>query len=325
MEKENMVEVNPRLNSATGGLTFSVATVIYLALSLIVSFAVSAIVNGVMQKYGYADYAEAFEHVQKTDAYVYVSYLIAPVAIAISVFAVLKYKKINIRNIVPVKCRYKYYIIAVLLIYGLLFSLSWVNDVSVKFFKLFGYEQREAASYFPDLSGAKIIPALLVMAVLPAVMEELLFRGAILNGTVNGAGSIRTIFIVGFCFSLFHGSPEQTVYQFIAGCAFAFIAVRSGSILPSVLMHFINNALIVILSACNCFDEAGNLIISSGGNIALIVTSAVALVGALVWLILDKTPLKKCEKGGVKTFFLYGAVGIAAFGLIWILSLFGVA
>lgn len=133
------------------------------------------------------------------------------------------------------------------------------------------------------------------------------------------------MFLVGFCFSLFHASPEQTVYQFITGCAFAFIALRSGSILPSVLMHFINNALIVIFAACGLFDEAGNLIISTGGNIALIVTAAVALTVALVWLILDKTPVKKCEKGGVKSFFFCAAPAIAVFGIVWIVSLFGVA
>ena len=77
-------------------------------------------------------------------------------------------------------------------------------------------------------------------------------------------------------------------------------------------------------SACNLYGEDGNLIISSGGNIALTVTSALALVGAVIWLILDKTPLKKCEKGGVKLFFIFASVGIAALGLLWLLSLFGV-
>lgn len=319
-----MSSVNTRLNSASGGLAFSVTTIIYLAVSFIVSIIITVITNGVMTKYGYANYAEAFEYVKKTDGYIYASYLIAPVAIGLSIFAVLKYKKIHIKNIVPVKCDYKYYIIAVLMIFGLLFSLGWVNDISVMFFKLFGYEQREATSYFPNLSGAHIIPALLVMAVLPAIMEELLFRGLILNCTENGVGTVRTVFIVGFCFSLFHGSPEQTVYQFISGCAFALVALRSGSIIPSVLMHFVNNALLVILTACSCFDEAGRLIISSGGYIALTVASALSLLAALVWLALDKTELKKCERGGVKVFFMYASLGIAAMGLIWIFSLFGV-
>lgn len=302
-----MEEVNPRLNSSTGGITFSAAVIFFFAVSLLVSL----IIFGAKIEEG-------------SSAYVYLSYLASPVAIGACVAAVLGYRKINFKQVFPVKCHFKYYIIGLLLIYGLLFSLNWLNDVSVKFFQLFGYKPREASSYFPDLSGGLIVPALLVIAVLPAFVEELLFRGVILNSCENGMGSVRTVFVVGFCFSLFHGSPEQTVYQFVAGCAFAFIAIRSRSILPSVMMHFINNALIIILAACNCYDGAGNLVISAGGSIALTVTSALALVGALIWLILDKTPLKKCEKGGVRTFFIYASVGIGVLGLLWILSLFGV-
>lgn len=303
-----MEEINPRLNSATGGIAYTAAAFTYF----IALFVVSLILR-----------LTALD--AESDAYLYISYLISPVAISLSVFGVLKFRKISFKSIVPVKCNPKYFLIAALLIYGLVFALSWVNGVSVKFFELFGYKQREAGSYLPDLSGGKVVLALLVIAVLPALFEELLFRGIILNSCENGAGTVRTVFIVGFCFSLFHASPEQTVYQFITGCAFAFIALRSGSILPSVLMHFINNALIVIFAACGLLDEAGNLIISSGGNIALIVTSAIALIGALIWLILDKTPVKKCEKGGVKSFFICASPAIAAFAIVWIISLFGVA
>ncbi|HBN12259.1 MAG TPA: hypothetical protein DD415_01435 [Clostridiales bacterium] len=303
-----MEEINPRLNSATGGIAYTAAAFTYF----IALFVVSLILR-----------LTALD--AESDAYLYISYLISPVAISLSVFGVLKFRKISFKSIVPVKCNPKYFLIAALLIYGLVFALSWVNGVSVKFFELFGYKQREAGSYLPDLSGGKVALALLVIAVLPALFEELLFRGIILNSCENGAGTVRTVFIVGFCFSLFHASPEQTVYQFITGCAFAFVALRSGSILPSVLMHFINNALIVIFAACGLFDEAGNLIISTGGNIALIVTSAIALIGALVWLILDKNPLKKCEKGGVKSFFICASPAIAAFAIVWLVSLFGVA
>lgn len=303
-----MEEINPRLNSATGGIAYTAAAFTYF----IALFVVSLILR-----------LTALD--AESDAYLYISYLVSPVAISLSVFGVLKFRKISFKSIAPVKCNPKYFLIAALLIYGLVFALSWVNGVSVKFFELFGYKQREAGSYLPDLSGGKVVLALLVIAVLPALFEELLFRGIILNSCENGAGTVRTVFIVGFCFSLFHASPEQTVYQFITGCAFAFIALRSGSILPSVLMHFINNALIVIFAACGLFDEAGNLIISTGGNIALIVTSAIALVGALVWLILDKTPVKKCEKGGVKSFFICASPAIAAFAIVWLVSLFGVA
>ena len=303
-----MQEVNSRLNSAVGGITYSAAVLFFAVVSLVVSLIIS--LSGLEQG---------------SDGYLYLSYLISPVAIGGCVTAILFWKKTPFKSVFPVKCNFKYYIIGILLAYGLLFSLGWVNTLSVEFFKLFGYQPRESGSYLPDLSGGYVALALLVIAVLPAFCEELLFRGVLLNACENGMGSIRAVFTVGFCFALFHGSPEQTVYQFIAGCVFAFVAVRSRSVTPSVLMHFINNALIVILGACGLYGEGGEMVISSAANIALNVTSALALAGGLVWLILDKKPLESCRKGGVKSFYLFASVGIAVLALSWFLSLFWVA
>ncbi|MDE5722409.1 MAG: CPBP family intramembrane metalloprotease [Clostridia bacterium] len=307
LEEGGMRDVSPNLNSINGGLTFSAAVIFYFAVQFIVGIIISA------------------AHVdENSDANIYLSYLCAPVAIVSCIAVILKVRKIHPKYVFPVKCSPKYYLIAVMIIFGLLFSLSWVGNAVVEFFKLFGYKPREASSYFPNTSGGRIIPVFIVIAVLPALIEEALFRGVILNCCENSVGTVRTVFIVGFCFSLFHASPEQTVYQFIVGCAFAFIAVRSGSILPSVLMHFINNALIVIFKACGLYDANGNLMVSQTVSIVLIVLGALSLIGGLIWLVLDKKPVKKCVKGGVKYFFIYASIGIAALGLTWLLLLFGV-
>lgn len=319
-----MQTVSAGLNSKTGGISFSILVIIYCLFTVAVSAVTAIIANSIMSKYGYTELDDAIKHINRSDAFIYISYLLTPIMISICVFFTAKRNKIGFKQIFPVKCKPKYYLIAVLFIFGLLFSLSNINGLMVKFFQLFGYQPKESSSYFPELTGGLIVPAFMVIAILPAFFEELMFRGLLLNCCQNGMGSIRTIFVTGFCFSLFHASPEQTVYQFIAGCAFAFLAVRSGSILPSMLMHFINNALLVIFNACNLFDETGNLIMSDTAFIILTVFSALSFVGATVWLILDKTPLKKCEKGGVKVFFLYASVAIGALGLIWILLLFGV-
>lgn len=320
-----MREVGVGLCSKTGGISYTALVIIYLLISLLASVVTAIIANSIMSNYGYSEVSEALDHIQKTDAFIYINYLLAPLIIAICVFFITKHHKVSLKQILPLKCNSKYYLIGVLLIFGLLFSLSSLNGISVEFFKLFGYKPRETASYFPNISGGFVVPALIVIALMPAVFEELMFRGLLLNCCESGMGSIRAILVTGFCFSLFHGSPEQTVYQFIAGCAFAFIAVRSGSILPSMVMHFINNALIIIFAACGLLDEAGNLAMSNTANIIVTVLSAVAFIGAVVWLVLDKTQLKKGEKGEVKVFFKYASIAIGAMGLIWILSLFGVA
>lgn len=322
-QEPEMKEVNSGLCSKTGGISYTVLVIIYLLVTVVASAITAIIANSIKDKYGYAELSEALDYIQSTDAFIYVNYLLAPAMIAFCALFITKRYKIGFNQIFQVKCHPKYYLIGVLLIFGLLFSLSNLNGLFVEFFKLFGYKPR--SSYFPDLSGGMIVPAFIVIAIMPAVFEEIMFRGLLLNCCQNGMGSIRTILVTGFCFSLFHASPEQTVYQFIAGCAFAFIAIRSGSILPSIVMHFINNALIVILAACDKFDEAGNLMISNTGFIILTVFSALSFVGAVVWLVLDKTHLKKCEKGGVKVFFWYASIAIGALGFIWLLSLLGVA
>lgn len=303
----DMQTVNPALkpDSHIGGFALSLAAVLYIFVGLLISIII--LVSGIQEK---------------TDAYLYLNYLAAPIAMTAAMAVTLKFKKFPVKKAFPIKCNPKYFLIALLLIFGLIFSVSWIDTGVTEFLKLMGYVPKGQDAYLPDLSGGLIVPALLVIAVMPAIFEEGLFRGVILNSCGGSVGTVRTVFIVGFAFSLFHASAEQTVYQFLAGCVFAFVAIRSGSILPSVLMHFINNAIIIVFAACGLLDAAGNLIISTEGQIALIVTSAASFIGGMVWLVLDKKPLAKCEKGSVKAFFIYGSVGIGVLGLMWILSFF---
>lgn len=301
---KRLKELNTRINSSSGGMTYSFAVISYYAASLfMLMFLVMIKVDG------------------NEEVITYANYLSAPVAILACLIFTMWFRNFNCKAIFHVKCKFRYFIIAILFIFGLLFSLSWLNDVSLKFFKLLGYKERDG--YFPNLSGGYVIPALFVMAVLPAVFEELLFRGLMLSCCEKNMGSVGIIFTIGLCFALFHGSPEQTVYQFIAGCAFTFLAIRSGSILPSILMHFLNNAVIVLLQAFGAFDASGALRISAGGNIALIVVAAACLVGAVVWLILDGNPLKKREKGATWNFYKFAAYGIIAMTVVWITTLCG--
>ncbi|MDE7083225.1 MAG: CPBP family intramembrane metalloprotease [Clostridia bacterium] len=304
---KGMQYANPLLqhNSHIGGFALSLSAILYVLAGGLIAIIIAV--------------ARVEEN---SDAYLYLNYLAAPVAMTAAMGITLKFKKFPVKKAYPVKCHPKYFLIALLLIFGLIFSVSWIDTGVTEFLKLMGYVPKGKDAYLPNLSGGLIVPALIVIAVMPAIFEEGLFRGVILNSCEDGVGTVRTVFIVGFAFSLFHASAEQTVYQFLAGCVFAFIAIRAGSILPSVVMHFINNAIIIIFAACGLLDAEGNLILSSGAQIALIVVSAVSFIGGMIWLIFDKKPLIKCTKGSVKAFFIYASVGIVILGLMWILSFF---
>lgn len=291
------------LGAKAGGLSFTATVILNLLLSLIAGVII------------------AIFSLSGTEAESYIALLTSPIAIAIVLTLALTVAKQPAARLLPVKTHPKYYLIGVLIVFGALFSLSQVNEYIIELFELMGYQRR--ASFVPDVTGWKVVPVLIVVAVIPAFMEEILFRGILLNNAEGELGSVRVILVSGFCFSLYHGSVEQTVYQFIIGCLLGFLAVRSRSLGPVILTHFINNALIIILLACGAYDEnTGAMLISKGGEIALYVVSAISLIGGVVWLFLDKTPLEKGRKGGVKIFFIFAAIGIAAQAILWIAGLF---
>ncbi len=274
----------PALNPSYGGAAFSFNVLIFLVLSLVSSGIILASgANG-------------------TDAAKYIQYLVSPLSILITFLVFAKYTKLPPKTLVPVKTHPKYILIGLMLIFGLLFSLSSLNEYFVRLLELMGYERKSAS--LPSMQGWNVVPVLLVVAVIPAVAEEILFRSLILFNAEEGCGSVRTVFLVGLCFSLYHGSVEQTIYQFICGCLFALLAIRSRSVTATTIIHFINNALIIILSACGALDgAAGDLIIPFAGKIVFCVSSAVCLIGALVWLSLENSLLKNLNDGCLKKFF----------------------
>ena len=99
-------------------------------------------------------------------------------------------------------------------------------------------------SSVPDLSG-NLALELLRHALLPAVLEELLFR--LIPIRLLGKRSPRAFILVSsLLFALIHLSLFQIPYAIFAGGVFAFLALATGSILPSILLHLANNALSVI-------------------------------------------------------------------------------
>lgn len=219
--------------------------------------------------------------------YLYLAYLSAQIAFAAAAALYFYRSREPVRAVLKLP-HPKYFLIALLLQFGLLFSLTELNGLFSKLLELIGYHSSEDPVPVPDLGGWNLLPAILVIGLLPAVFEEVIFRGILSrNMHAGGWGLLPTLLISGGMFALFHGRPEQTVYQFLCGVCFSLVALRAGSILPTMLAHFCNNTVILILSACG-MEELNAL--SSGGYLALVISSAVCLTAVLAYLIVwDKS------------------------------------
>ena len=95
-----------------------------------------------------------------------------------------------------------------------------------------------------DVSG-DLFANLLRHALLPALLEEMLFR--FIPVRLIGARSQRAAMLVSsILFSLIHMNLFQIPYALFAGSVFAFLTLVTGSIIPSMILHFINNTVSVI-------------------------------------------------------------------------------
>ena len=78
------------------------------------------------------------------------------------------------------------------------------------------------------------------VCVLPAVCEEILFRGLIFTG-LKKISTVVGVFGSAFLFMIMHGSPDQTVHQFILGIVLALAFLVANNLWVPILMHFFNN------------------------------------------------------------------------------------
>ena len=100
-----------------------------------------------------------------------------------------------------------------------------------------------SAAANPDGSLAEM---LLLHALLPSVLEEMLFRYMPLK-VLYRYSPRATVLVSSLLFAFIHLDLYKMPYAFIAGIVLALVDVMTGSILPSLVIHFINNASSVFL------------------------------------------------------------------------------
>jgi sodium transport system permease protein len=114
--------------------------------------------------------------------------------------------------------------------------------------------------------------ALLLVALLPAVVEEVTFRGVVLAGLRRSGSRWIAVGCSALIFGLFHINPYHVVAATVVGLLLGWVALESGSIVPGILIHLVNNGAQVMLDRFPQFAERLNSPLMVG--IALAVTAA---------------------------------------------------
>lgn len=99
-----------------------------------------------------------------------------------------------------------------------------------------------------DITKYPIWLAMIAFAIVPAVVEEYVFRGLILGAYMNVVDTRAAVFISSLFFALLHFSLGSVLYGFFYGCVFALIRIATGNMVYSMVMHLIFNAINVAVS-----------------------------------------------------------------------------
>lgn len=176
-----------------------------------------------------------------------------------------------------------------------------------QFVNLFAYVV-SLAGYNPDTSMPLplntplwLILNLLVLAVIPAISEELIYRGIILNG-LRKFGSAVAVFVSAIIFTIAHGSLMQFLYQFALGVVLGYVVVKTGSVVASIILHFLNNATVIVVNYISNVTDLNLAESSTWSTFDVLYAIIIAIFACgLIAISISTLESKKEEKIYVKT------------------------
>ncbi|MFT5433199.1 MAG: sodium transport system permease protein [Myxococcota bacterium] len=128
---------------------------------------------------------------------------------------------------------------------------------------------------------------LAIIAFSPAVCEEFLFRGILLRSMVGRFKTRTVVLTTAFLFGAFHMSAIRFVPTAGLGIIMALLAIRTGSLLPSMVLHFLHNGLTVLIGRL----EIPIVGVTVEGTPAILhILIAAVMLGAASWLLKTSKP-----------------------------------
>ncbi len=108
-----------------------------------------------------------------------------------------------------------------------------------------------------SLDGVPLPLVVLVLSLVPAVAEELAFRGVVLGALLRRMRTPGALVLQALLFALLHGSLFRMLPTFVLGLLLGALAVRTRTLWPSMLAHALNNGILVALDRASPAAVAG--------------------------------------------------------------------
>lgn len=237
---------------------------------------------------------KTFEEISSSEIVTIFKYILNPIVFIVFFFVYTGVKKLNPKDALSDGQKISLLPISISMVLAVIciFLFTPFMNLIEYWFRGLGYSVDNTIPLVEKMqtSGTYFLLGILIYALLPAIAEEMIFRGLIQKGLSTKLNGVATILLTTIMFVLVHGSLQQTIYQMIVGIMLSFIVCVGGSILYSIILHFFNNLFVLLFST---FDIVGYL--SSKNTIyynvfsqlfpILLFLLGVVLVAILFWVL----------------------------------------
>jgi membrane protease YdiL (CAAX protease family) len=198
-------------------------------------------------------------------------------------------------------------LIVVVLVFALMPLINWTGEINshlslpgflsgvenwMKSSEAKAKELTEAFMKMESLSDLAI--NLVVIALLAAIGEELLFRGALQNVLVELTRKPHlSVWITAIIFSALHAQFYGFLPRMLLGVVLGYLYIWSGSLWVSILFHFLNNGLAVLfgyLIKNGALTDKAETIGAGDTPISFVITSAIVSVGLMYFVYKHQAP-----------------------------------
>ncbi len=244
IEERNIKKTSERWFNRTGG-----ACCIHLVITVLISMIITMIItlSGIISGHNMEQITESAMSGKMTLITLTFSYLIGNVSAAAIALAFIKKLRHSAKMMFS-----KPEINFKLILLGIPAAM-FIQTVSMLLQSVFvsvsgssGMENMEMPDFIKGDPVNNILLIAYVVFIGP-ITEEIFFRGAVMKG-FNFASRKFAIVFSSVLFALFHGNIIQGIIAFLLGIFFGYLDMKSGSLIPSVILHITNNGIATLLS-----------------------------------------------------------------------------
>lgn len=300
--KEKQEKENDKRSLKQMGSRFGFAIILYVAISFAVSFLIMLL----------AEYFPVFNLLYEKEAANY-AYVTAGSILYIGVVFALVYlslRRKKLAGVLPFGTTYNrkasiYLTMATIPV--MLISSIIVNAISLLVQASVGIEFTSGLEELTMTGVSGFCMGTISMAIIPAIIEEFAIRGVVMQ-PLRRFGDVFAIIASAFVFSIMHGNMAQIPYTVVGGVYLGYLVIATGSIWPSIIVHFVNNMYsVVIMAVSTAFGQ------SASGVAGILMIGIFIVIGVFGGVKFSSMNYKTKLEKGVNTLKTGGKV-VALFG-----------